>query len=208
MVGRAEGRAALQTRMYFRPLSQLYIGIQRCSSYYCQPGPDRTFYNLTTQKMSTGISRLDVTLRSLDFAARKLRIPYKPFHYFIALKYVKRVYWTLRKIPRSLDLEACSSCNCQPGPDRTFYNLKTQKKSTGISSRILWLVNCEYPTDPLTILALWNPSHNAPELHGIRRSTDFEAPNPTSPFLFRVLKSVARQLRTKEKFVDPRILRI
>ena len=46
------------------------------------------------------------------------------------------------------------------------------------------------PTDPFTTLELQNPSHDAPNLFGIRRSPDFEAlklgkgrsgHNPTKP---------------------------
>ena len=34
--------------------------------------------------------------------------------------------------------------------------------------------NLKYPTSPFTILKLENPSHDVPELHKIRRSTDLE----------------------------------
>ena len=33
-----------------------------------------------------------------------------------------------------------------------------------------------YPTSPFTFLEKLNPSHDAPELHKIRQSTDFKAP--------------------------------
>ena len=59
--------------------------------------------------------------------------------------------------------------------DRTFYNLTTQKKIKFLDRRILRLVNCEYPTDPLTILVLLNPSHDVPERNKMSWSPDLEA---------------------------------